>query len=72
MKPNRILHSSGTSNILEEGGLYVVKKPQKLENGWSKSPLSENKVALIFDFRDGARKSCHWFRSYGYSVKEPK
>ena len=30
MKPNRISHSSGTFNILEEGGLYVVKKRQKL------------------------------------------
>ena len=39
-----------------------------LSNGWSKSIVPENKVAINFDFRSGAKKSGHLdypFKSYG-------
>ena len=39
-----------------------------LSNGWSKSIVLENKVAINFDFRSGAKKSGHLdypFQSYG-------
>ena len=42
----------------------MVQKGQKLWNrkrlnGWSKSIVLENKVAINFDFRSGAKKSGH-------------
>ena len=39
-----------------------------LSNGWSKSIVLENKVAINFDFRSGAKKSGHLdypLQSYG-------
>merc|ERR1712110_404269 len=39
-----------------------------LSNGWSKSIVLENKVAMNFDFRSGAKKSGHLnypLQSYG-------
>ena len=39
-----------------------------LSNGWSKSIVPENKVAINFDFRSGAKKSGHLnypLQSYG-------
>ena len=41
---------------------------QNLGNGWSKSIVPENKVAINFDFRSGAKKSGHLdypLQSYG-------
>ena len=45
-----------------------------LSNGWSKSIVLENKVAINFDFRSGAKKSGHLdypFQSYGQKVITP-
>ena len=42
-----------------------------LSNGWSKSIVLENKVAINFDFRSGAKKSGHLdypLQSYGPKV----
>ena len=52
----------GQSNFRRGGQSYF------LSNGWSKSIVLENKVAINFDFRSGAKKSGHLdypLQSYG-------
>ena len=55
--------AAGGAKLLPPGGQSYF-----LSNGWSKSIVLENKVAINFDFRSGAKKSGHLdypLQSYG-------
>ena len=55
-----------TGVLLRKYHFSILKK--RILNGWSKSIVLENKVAINFDFRSGAKKSGHLdypLQSYG-------
>ena len=73
MKSGRMLHSSGTYNILKEEGYSWSKTPKNIKTVGLYNFFLKKKVALEFDFRIRAKKSGHLGHSFElllFSVKE--
>ena len=61
-----IVKSVNLGGVLRKYHFSILKK--RIFNGWSKSIVLENKVAINFDFKSGAKKSGHLdypLQSYG-------